>query len=278
MFRVRSGSAFYVQLAWTGANLICAYQDGSKAVFMNYTNVKNGTSGWSSSHFQLSSGGGSVRPVTVLLHDASLAATVALYNINNQVLSRVVPDGLAPALASWGPEVAVVSANVGSASTSGYAYSGNLTGLIDPATRKIHVGFSDGSSSGQSPAYVNGAATVDQAVPANNRVAWATPIPVGAGSTSNSSPALAVDRTSKLFFFWATSPNGTTSEVKYSTLVAPYGAASAETNLTNAPAANNNQPHVPRSEVLAGGFVPLLFELGTANPFSVVLDTSVSAG
>jgi hypothetical protein len=193
------------------------------------------------------------------------------------VWSRVLPDGLAPALANWGPEVAVVSANAGSSSTGGYAYSGNLTGLIDPATKQVHLGFGDGSSATRSPGYVNGSAVVDQAIPANNKVTWGAPIAVGSPATSNSSPAIAVDRTSKVFFFWATSPSGSASDVKYATLVAPYSAASAETNLTGASAANNNQPHIPR-EVLAGGFVPLIFEAGTANPYSILLDNSISAG
>ena len=59
--------------------------------------------------------------------------------------------------------------------------------------------------------------------------------------------------------------------------MAPYASASGETNVTNASAANNNQPHIPR-EVLAGGFVPLIFEAGTGNPFSILLDNSISAG
>jgi hypothetical protein len=274
-----SGNAFYIQLAWTGTYLICAYQDASHAVYMNYTNVKSGTSGWASAQVQLSAASSANgRPATVLMHDSGLAATVAVYNMDSQVLSRVLPDGLAPALANWGPEVAVVTANVGASSTSGYAYSGNLTGLIDPATKRVHIAFCDGSSATRSPGYLNGTAVVDQAVPANNKVTWGAAISVGSPATANSSPAIGVDRTSKVFLFWATSPSGATSDVKYATLVAPFAAASAETNLTNAGAANNNQPHVPSAEVLAGGFVPLIFEAGTASPYSILLDNSISAG
>jgi hypothetical protein len=171
----------------------------------------------------------------------------------------------------------VVTANVGSSSTSGYAYAGNLSGLIDPATKRVHVAFCDGSSATRSPGYLNGTPVVDQAIPANNKVTWGAPISVGSPATASSSPAIAVDRTSQVFLFWATSPSSSASDVKYATLVAPYAVASAETNLTNASASNNNQPHLPR-EVLAGGFVPVVFEVGAASPYSIVLDNSISAG
>ncbi|TMC54315.1 MAG: hypothetical protein E6J20_04400 [Chloroflexi bacterium] len=273
-----SGNAFYVQLAWTGTRLLCAYQDGSHAVFMNWTGTKNATSGWGSTHFQLSASGANSRPVIVLVHDAALGATVALYAINNQVISRLLPDALAPNLSNWGPEVAVLSAAVGSASLSGYAYAGNLVALIDPASLLVHVAFCDGSSATRSPGYLNGTATVDPVTPANNVIHWNAPIAVGSASASNSSPALAVDRRSKVFLFWANSTGGASSDVKYATLMSPYSVASGETNLTNNAAGNNTQPHLPRSEVLGAGYVPLLFESGAGNPFSVLLDTSVAAG
>jgi hypothetical protein len=181
-------------------------------------------------------------------------------------------------VASWGPETAVVSAAVGQASTSGYAYAGNLTGLIDPATQRVHVAFCDGSSSTRSPGYVNGTVTVDAVTPANSVVHWNGPLTVGAPAASSSSPALAVDRASKIYLFWATSTGGSASDAKYATIASPYTAASAEANLTNNAAGNSTQPHVPRSEVLAGGFVPLVFESGISNPFTVFLDTSIPAG
>ena len=273
-----SNNAFYVQLAWTGSNLICAYQDGSHAVYLNYTNVKNGTSGWQPAQVQLSSAGSAnVRPVIVLLHEAALAATVALYSINSQVISRVLADSALPGLANWGAEVSVVNANVGSSSIGGYAYAANLTAVVDPATKLIHVAYGDGGSGTRSPGYLSGTASVDGANPPNSRVAWGAPVTVGTPSSSNSGPAIGVDRASTVFVFWAGSTGTSAADIKYSKLVSPYTAAAPESNFTTNAGGNYTQPHIPRSEVLAG-YVPVVFESGAANPYKVLLDASLTAG
>ncbi len=271
-----SGSAYYIQLAWTGAYLVCAYQDGSShAVFYNYTTTLNGTGGWQPSATPLSSGTSGVRPVTLLLHDAGLGATVCVYNLGSQVTSRVLADSLSPALVSWGPEIAVVTANVSQATVSGGAYAANLAGGIDPASGVVHVLFCDGSSSTRSPGYVTGSATVTS-TPASNRVTWSAPIAVGT-SAAASGPAVAIDRTSKVFLFWAASTSTTSSDVTYVTATAPYTSVSAPANLTGNAGANSTLPHVPRSEALAG-FVPVIFLQGPASPYKVLLDSSITTG
>jgi hypothetical protein len=272
-----TGNAFIVELIWTGTYLICAYQDGgSRAVFYNYTATKNATAGWQSGATQLSSGSSGVRPATLLMHDGALGATVCIYNIGSQVISRVLADSLSPALANWGPEVNVVAANVAGASVAGYPYAASMSGAIDPATGRVHFAFCDGSSSTRSPGYVTGTVAVS-GTPANNVITWAAPFAVGSPAASNSSPALGIDRTSRVFLFWATSTSSSSSDVLYATIASPYTSAGTATNLTNGAAGNNNQPHVPRAEVLAG-FVPLVFLQGTGNPYKALLDTSIPTG
>src|SRR5207302_1064286 len=96
------------------------------------------------------------------------------------------------------------------------------------------------------------------------------------GATRSTNPpdvAGAVDSSGKVYIFWATSVSG--GAIKYATLASPFTSPSAATTVATS-GTQPRYPHLPAQAPLTGGYVPLVYQTGTGNPYSIVLQTAFS--
>jgi hypothetical protein len=266
-----SGSVNQISVVWTGTYLIVglrAVVAGADRFAVNYTTTKNGTSGWLSTLETLSGVQGSnTHYFGQLLHDTTLAKTVAIYSMfGDSLQSRVLSDSSSPAAANWGAETSLgVGTNLSESDFQGPA------ALLDHTTGKVHVAYYDASGSNKSIGYVVGTVGASTCT-------WGTPITVGTQRTSNDSPSLAVDGNGRVYIVWASGSTGGTSDIYYATSDSPYTSVSAETNVTNASASKNNHPMTPRRARITAGYLPLLYVSGTGSPYNINYSNSISAG
>jgi hypothetical protein len=271
-----SGSATsvnQVSLVWTGTYLIALLRYIGTTISLNYTSTKNGTGGWLASPVQLASTSGTNnRYFGQLVHDATLAATVAVYSLGgDKLVSRVLPDSSTPAVANWGAE-----SDLGAGTALNFGDFQGAAVLWDHATGRVHVAYYDASGTGKSIGYVSGTVSVNGT---SSAVTWGSPVSVGTQAVANDSPDLCVDATGRVFVLWASGATGAASDIMAAHLDSPYTSASAAVNITNASASHNNHPMTPRLAALTLGYVPLLYVSGTASPFSIEYDnTSLPSG
>ena len=288
-----SNASFWPQIVWTGTNLIVAIQDkpgGTNYVTtVFWTTTKNGTAGWSTaiSGFESTSPTATRYNRPLLIHDVTAACTVMFYSDAASspyaVRGRVLSDAFTPALANWGSQVDLglsidldaVGGGIGVGSNS-YDDMNGFQAIIDGGNKRYHLVVSNGpAGSTHDPYYLNGIITVDAVTVANNTLTVANTITVDTVNT-NTMVAIGIDGSGQVWIFWGHEPSGTQGDIYYSTSVAPYTSATAGTNLTNNLSGNCQATHIPQDVVLSGA-IPVIYATGSANPWTVWMDTTLTA-
>ena len=94
-------------------------------------------------------------------------------------------------------------------------------------------------------------------------------------TSSAGTTAIGVDVGSRVYLFYATGAIGSAGVIDYRTLDSPYSAVSAQ-NTTVAATAGDGYPYIPRKGQAFSGFVPFVFQRGTAS-FTAQYDNTISA-
>src|SRR6266566_3511578 len=211
-------------------------------------------------------------PVQVTIrHSAKLGATIAVYGAACKILSRTLLDGAAdPSPANW-----TTQSTVDVDDCEGGPWLGGPQVAIDETSGDVHVfkAMTSGEPSPMGIIYWHG--TPDAVPMSTGAITWGARLVIDpAHSSFESDPpdiAGAVDPTThRVYVFWVTA--ALTGQLKYVTLDSPYTSASQENLVTTD--AQPRSPHVP--SVLNGAYVPLVYQSGTASPFSIVLDNTLS--
>ena len=203
-----------------------------------------------------------------LRHSAKLGATIAVYGAHCQILTTTLLDGATdPSPTNWTTESAI---------DSGDDCENNFGGpqvAIDEATGNIHVFKSvTNSHSAAKPGIAYWLGTPDGTPMVSGIVNWSSRLVISSTTSATDPPdvAGAVDSTGRLYIYWASSATG--GAIKFVTLDSPYTTPSAiGTVATNGP--NPRYPHVPSQAPLTRGYVPLFYESGSSNPYSIMLTT-----
>ena len=260
-------------VTWTGKWLIATWWDdtagsNSDNVFMNWTTDKTGQSGWLSTAIQMTTTNQNTTQVNIR-HSAKLGATIAVYGTHCQIFYRTLLDSKAdPSLGSWTSEALVDSGNDDC--------EGNFGGpqvAIDESSGDVHAFKAVTGSNGAS---WSGVTYWHGTMGSSGTITWSSRLIVDGSGTSSTNPpdvAGAVDSSGKVYIFWATSVSG--GAIKYATLASPFTSPSAATTVATS-GTQPRYPHLPAQAPLTGGYVPLVYQTGTGNPYSIVLQTAFS--
>ena len=261
-----------VSIAWNGTYLIVAYRDDGWNVSATYTSTKNGSSGWVAP-FIIDSGTGShFNPI--LLHSPTMAggssgATAIIYAIDtgsgsthsDTLNCRILLDSAAsPALANWIAHVAAPE----SAQNFGAA---QMAATVDPNNGVIHVVTA--TTVVTAGIYYN-----KLTVNGSGAATWASRIAVDTTS-GTATVSCCVDTQTRLYVFYDQGTIGTSGTVSYRTADAPFTSFSTA-NSTVANTAGDALPHVPKHNSIVNGYIPLLFQRGTAS-FTAQYDNTIKA-
>ena len=201
-------------------------------------------------------------------HSAKLGATIAVYGAACQILTTTLLDGASdPSPTNWTTEASI---------DSGDDCENNFGGpqiAIDETNGNIHVFKSvTNSHSAATPGIAYWLGTPDGTPMVSGIVNWSSRLVISSTTSATDPPDVtgAVDSTGRLYIYWATSATG--GAIKFVTLDSPYTTPSAiGTVATNG--ANPRYPHVPSLAPLTRGYVPLFYESGSSNPYSIMLTT-----
>jgi fibronectin type 3 domain-containing protein len=263
-------------ITWTGKWLIATWWDdtnlsNSDNVFMNWTTDKTGQAGWLATAVQMTTTNQNITQPNIR-HSAKLGATVLVYGTHYRDLYRVLLDSRSdPSLGNWTSE-----SRVDPGYDDSEAGFGGPQVAIDESTGKIHVFRAVLNSGGPTWHGVTYWLGNPDAVPmVTGHVSWNARLIIdGAGSTDPVDIAGAVDGSGRVYVFWITSATG--GSLKYATLVSPYTSASSASTLATV-GSQPRYPHVPAQAPLNRGYVPLVYQSGSSSPYSIVLDTSITA-
>jgi hypothetical protein len=201
-------------------------------------------------------------------HSAKLGATIAVYGAHNRLFYRTLLDTATnPSLGNWTTESAVDS----NLDDTEWGFGGPQV-AIDETTGKIHVFRAVTNHGGPSYQGVNYWLGTPDATPmVSGSVNWNSRLLIdpAAGATDPPDVAGAVDSTGRVYVFWTTT--AIAGAIKYVTLVSPYTAFTPAVTVPTV-GANPRFPHVPAQAPLMGGVVPLVYQSGTSNPFSINLN------
>ena len=201
-------------------------------------------------------------------HSAKLGATIAVYGAACHILSTTLLDGAPdPSPTNWTTEATI---------DTGDDCENNFGGpqvVIDEATGNIHVFKSvTNSHSAATPGIAYWLGTPDGTPMISGIINWSSRLVISSTTSATDPPdvAGAVDSTGRLYIYWASSATG--GAIKFVTLDSPYTTPSAiGTVATNG--SNPRYPHVPSQAPLTRGYVPLFYESGSSNPYSIMLTT-----
>lgn len=255
-------------IVWTGSNIIVGSRTFNAT---NYTwqvwrtATKNGSTGWSGpTQLASTANGATTHYYGRLLHDDTNGCTIAVYSLTgDSIKARVIADASDPiTLANWSSEAAL-SGTVG-------VGAANIAATLDPTNKNLHATWTNASAS-PNPNYVLTTYTTTTLTPGTSFTV------TGGGGTGATNPTIGVDIGGTVYLFWGSGATGAASDISYATLVSPYasGNLSSVTNLTNASASDNAYPHVAARPFST--YVPLIYEKSVSSPYSVQLDTSISA-
>jgi chitodextrinase len=200
-------------------------------------------------------------------HSARLGATIAVYGAHTHVYSRTLLDSKTdPSSSNWSTEKLV---------DSGFDDSENNFGgpqiAIDENNGNIHVFKAVTNSQGSS---WHGVTYWLGHMSGTGTITWNSRVVIDSAATTLDPPDIAgaVDSTGKVYIFWATSMTG--GAIKTVTLVSPYLSANVSAATTVATTGTNPRyPHVPAQAPLTGGYVPMVYQSGSSNPYSIILET-----
>jgi hypothetical protein len=202
-----------------------------------------------------------------LRHSAKLAATIAVYGAHSQLFTRTLLDSAPNAsLANWTSEALVDGFDDSEAGFGGPQIA------IDEATGNIHVFRAVTTTGGPTWHGVTYWLGTPASVPmSSGSITWNPRLIIDATANSTDPPDIAgaVDSTGRVYVFWTTAATG--GAIKYVTLVSPYTAFSPAVTVPTV-GANPRFPHVPAQAPLTGGVVPLVYQSGASNPFSINLN------
>lgn len=270
-------------IAFNGTDLIVTTTDYNGTDYITtcaYTATKNGSGGWSASFVISTTYSPGYFPVAQLIHDAklaggSVAATLCVYVINTgpagtetmQFGARVLLDSAANAgNANWSAEVKDTTA-------TGQYYGHGCSALcVDPATGQVHLvcASSQAGTGGEVGVMYRKLAVTSLGVPSFGPV-------VSVDTTSGSGTvSCCVDVDSTLYAFYSTGAIGSAGVIQYRTSASPYTAFSAA-SATVANTAGDGYPHVPQRDQAVSGYIPFLFQRGTAT-YSAYFDNTIPAG
>ena len=263
-------------VTWTGKWLIATWWDDTSGsdsdnVFMNWTADKTGQSGWLTTAILMTTTNTNITQPNIR-HSAKLGATVLVYGTHYRDFYRVLLDGRTdPSLGNWSAESLIDSGY--DDSEAGY---GGPQVAIDETTGNIHVFRAVLNAGGPTWHGVTYWLGRPGAVPmTSGAVAWNSRLIIdGAASTDPVDIAGAIDASGKVFVFWVTSASS--GSLKYATLVSPYTTASSVTTMSTV-GSQPRYPHVPAQSALNRGYVPLFYQSSIGSPYSIVLDTTLTA-
>jgi hypothetical protein len=265
-----------VSVCWTGTWLMAFWWDGAgetsnDQIAYSWTTTKDGTSGWSPAAKFDPSGTSTTIWQPCVRHSAKLGATVLVYGGNSRTFYSILKDSAAdPSRANW-----TTTATVDPGFDDTFAEFGGPQVVINESDGKIHATRSVCDSGGPTwfgVTYWLG--TPDAAPMVTPSITWSPRLIVDSdgSATSPTDIAVACDPTNLVWVFWTDNP--TDSNLKYATISSPYTSASSSTILTPG-ASQPRYPHVPTNAALPG-YIPLVYQAGTASPFGLWLDSSLS--
>jgi hypothetical protein len=200
-------------------------------------------------------------------HSAKLGATIVVYGARSRLFTRTLLDTRTnPSLTNWSAESPVDPLF----DDSEWGFGGPQV-VIDEATGNIHVFRAVTTNGGPGWTGVTYWLGTPDATPmATGTVSWHPRLVIDSSAGPNDPPDIAgaIDSAGKVFVFWTTNAIGGT--IKYATLVSPYTSSSPAVTVATS-GSQPRFPHVPGQAALTRGIVPLVYQSGTSNPFSINL-------
>lgn len=274
-------------IIWTGGtgstgNVIVVYRDTAYSLQVVYTPIKAGGSGWVAKATLNTTASTGSHLFPLLVHDANLGgagvgATACIYaltasgNGTEQLAVRTLLDSAtSPAVANWGTETkqAATVLNLG---------AGNLTACVDSANGKLYVAFAT-SLVGTGGSGNAGVHVIPITIASNGTPTWGTLVFLTGSTSAWTALALGVDGSGKLYLDATTGTVGTSGSIQNSTSTDSGATWSAFASVTAAATTGDGYPHFPCGGLgqAFGGFVPRLFQRGTAS-FTAQLDNTQAA-